>query len=919
MKLFCTNNTSIITLVIIALIFILSPGASAQTFYISNGGSDANDGESELTPWQTLDKINSLATAQVEGATILFKRGDTFRGTVELKGDPENTTFGAYGSGENPVISGSVEITGWSVYSDSVFVADVGNLIEPDRAIHHLFVNGKLMTIARYPNVDASDKGWLQTGDSVNKSSFSDQALTENPRNAQNYWVGANVRIRTFSWLFEIRKVAGYSSDGTITMDSALTQTMANNIQPGWGYYLDNKLSELDHEEEWFFDEAAGKVYLYAPGGQNPNELLVEGSVHETGIKLFWHDHRATVENLTFKHQTVDGININQCDFVTIRNNNFESCEKTGINVAWNSIDMKLENNNFRNMLDCAIAWNANIPAGTDAWMKNNTITDTALIPGYGADGVGRSIAVRIYGTTGIQMVNNTIENTGYVGVILGGDGQIIENNVIKGSLLTLDDGGGILVNSHNNRITGNHISESFGNRDVSSGNYNGNSFRQMGMGIFFQPELSGNIIENNTIANNVDFGIYPDRANNTIIRNNTCYNNGIQLYLRGHSGDVAGNDYKNTIENNLLYSLSLDQVCMRTDPEFILGSFDNNRYYNPYTDITIKEDNDYISLEQWQALYPDRDTNSHSTPVHFDEYVVSNLGAEQMENSEFIDNVSNWNGNDRASVSFDSQKAEMDNGSLKVTVSGGSDSSSIRPGEVTLVQGEFYQFSFSSISNTPSDLKVTFFREDIEGGWFENLQYRFAIYPFRQENSVIFQWPFQTTSQTRPFFSVDDENPVNYWLDNVSLKSVDAVENNAMALSRLFSNTTPTPMEVDLGGVIYEDLEGTAVTGSITLNPFSSIILTRSSSSPPPAPPLQLTIDRNHVALSWTAVPYAIGYYLAYLPYPHGHTIGYIDVEQTTDISFDLPVGSAYYVAVQTYNDHGAGEFSNIEFFQID
>ena len=132
--------------------------AHSATYYVSSSsGSDANDGLSKATPWQTPDKVSSVQFA--DNSTLLFKRGDVFRGTISLQKTPLGIIFGAYGSGDNPVIAGSVQITGWTKTThpklgSQVYEADVSAFIVEDNkgnvnAIEHLFVNGELMTIAR--------------------------------------------------------------------------------------------------------------------------------------------------------------------------------------------------------------------------------------------------------------------------------------------------------------------------------------------------------------------------------------------------------------------------------------------------------------------------------------------------------------------------------------------------------------------------------------------------------------------------------------------------------------------------------------------------------------------------------------------------------------------------------------------------
>src|SRR3989339_1650912 len=90
--------------------------ASASTYYVSNTGLDTNNGISESTPWQSISKIN--ATTFSPGDSILFKKGDTFYGsiTVSQSGTVGNPiTFSSYGtSNEKPVITGFTTISGWT-------------------------------------------------------------------------------------------------------------------------------------------------------------------------------------------------------------------------------------------------------------------------------------------------------------------------------------------------------------------------------------------------------------------------------------------------------------------------------------------------------------------------------------------------------------------------------------------------------------------------------------------------------------------------------------------------------------------------------------------------------------------------------------------------------------------------------------
>lgn len=79
------------------------PG-SERVIYVSNAGSDQNDGLSMECPIKTLERVNELTQP---GDTVLFKRGDHFRGKVNV--DKHGVTYASYGEGVKPIIDGSAK------------------------------------------------------------------------------------------------------------------------------------------------------------------------------------------------------------------------------------------------------------------------------------------------------------------------------------------------------------------------------------------------------------------------------------------------------------------------------------------------------------------------------------------------------------------------------------------------------------------------------------------------------------------------------------------------------------------------------------------------------------------------------------------------------------------------------------------
>jgi hypothetical protein len=92
--------------------------ASGTTYYVDNcvvTGNDSNNGTSTSTPWLTIAHVNSYSFNP--GDTILFRSGCTWRealtpGQSGTAGNP--ITFGAYGSGANPIISGANVFSSWT-------------------------------------------------------------------------------------------------------------------------------------------------------------------------------------------------------------------------------------------------------------------------------------------------------------------------------------------------------------------------------------------------------------------------------------------------------------------------------------------------------------------------------------------------------------------------------------------------------------------------------------------------------------------------------------------------------------------------------------------------------------------------------------------------------------------------------------
>ena len=122
---------------VFVLLLSFSLCAQNQYYLSSSTGNDNNNG-SQNQPWKTLSKISN--TTLGPGDTVYFKKGDTFRGHYVVNGsgtEGNPITFKSYGSGNQPVISGSDHDDGGGDYREAILVENEDNMIFEDLEIQN--------------------------------------------------------------------------------------------------------------------------------------------------------------------------------------------------------------------------------------------------------------------------------------------------------------------------------------------------------------------------------------------------------------------------------------------------------------------------------------------------------------------------------------------------------------------------------------------------------------------------------------------------------------------------------------------------------------------------------------------------------------------------------------------------------------
>ena len=176
-----------ILLLILINFSILS--AFGKTYYISNMGMDANDGQSPSSPWSTLSRLSQQKL--LPGDEILFRRGDIWREQLRpASGSSDGyIRYGAYGSGDKPTFLGSINksrVEDWkkineTIWSTSLPAQDIGNII---------FNNGTFCGVKKWDIKDLVRQGDF----------FFDQSnqllMLYSQKNPENFYINIECALR---------------------------------------------------------------------------------------------------------------------------------------------------------------------------------------------------------------------------------------------------------------------------------------------------------------------------------------------------------------------------------------------------------------------------------------------------------------------------------------------------------------------------------------------------------------------------------------------------------------------------------------------------------------------------------------------------------------------------------------------------
>jgi len=511
---------------LIFILFCLLPFLSkATTYYISASGSDAAAGTSTGTAWQTITKIN--ATTFAAGDYILFNRGDAFYGTITISqsgtsGSP--ITFGSYGTGTDPIITGFTTLSGWSAYNTNIQEAALSR-----GHIEVVLIDGTPTARGRWPNI-----GFYPYTVVTSQSVISD--ATNLPNAPTLNWAGAELVMRKSAWTLSRDSIELQSGNN-------LTFLAGSNWEPmtsGYGYFIQNALVTLDTMNEWYCDGT--NFYLYLGGGSGGSHT-VQVSTLNTLVSMDTHDY-ITFDSLNFQGADSLAMYIQNSGNITVQGCSFNYIGKWGIFTGYNSHDVTINDCYFNYCYSNAIRFNG---ANTPMYGTNNSISNTGTIMGSGAFGAGSGDFDNqgdgiVCNSPSVKIQYNSINNSGHTGIRISSTSDSILNNHVTNSGLIRNDVGGLYAYSGSamtgSSIKGNIVSGVLGN---ASGMPSGTTLLG-GVGIYLD-YVSNISILGNSVDNTEAYDYMINGSQYVDIHDNTGYDARVAiLQINERAGDRLQN-----------------------------------------------------------------------------------------------------------------------------------------------------------------------------------------------------------------------------------------------------------------------------------------------------------------------------------------------------------------------------------------
>ena len=370
-----------------AILLLSSEHVLAKTFYVdAKNGNDINKGTSEVAAWKSLKRVNSAHFSP--GDNILFIRDGQWRGklTIPSSGSKDRPiTFGAYGSGNNPIIMRTVRFSNWTLLNNTEDTEErarvwVGHIPTLNNS-WGMVKNGRSTPIHMRRQLQRSGTDTLSDG---------------------YFYSPVN------SGIFYYRNDSGFP--GTVEI-GAYDEAV----------HIENKSNIV-----------INGIDIFGPGGKQARSAGAAKGLNFKSVAISNGSNNITIKNLSISHANSIGISADHSTS-NIVYENIDAHHNGGTGIYLNSTGGKIIN--CRSFDNGRLANGIGDRGGIGSFKGQDIVIEHNEVFRNGPDDGGADFEVSLVLTGTVKILRNYIHDClqGCLQVAAGGDGSIIAYNVISG------------------------------------------------------------------------------------------------------------------------------------------------------------------------------------------------------------------------------------------------------------------------------------------------------------------------------------------------------------------------------------------------------------------------------------------------------------------------------------------------------
>jgi hypothetical protein len=586
-------------IVLQSIAFLLPVYLQATNYYLAYSGDDAAEGTSPAAAWKTIDRLNTFFPYLQPGDSILFRRGDTFYGSIIAKTSgnrQQPIVISAYGNGKAPLITGFTTIANWQPEKNGIWSAVVP---QASPAVNLVVKDGTIQQVGRYPNASDANAGYLTytaVSGPVQNNAIATitaaQSLTQN-------WTGAEVVIKKRRWNIE-RNIVTAQNGNSIEYKHPDEGNVYAGV-PGFGFFFQRHPATLDQLGEWYVDPAEKKLLMYF-GPISPYNSVVQISTINILLNIA-NNANFVISNIDFEGANEAAISSSYTSNCTTSFCNFKWMGKHAV-LNWQTSEATVEYCTVQHALGSGIfIRNAGSGGYNNSIVRYCTVKNICQFAGMEipGDASGRA-GITVTGGNNVLVLYNVVDSAGYAGIEWQGNDVLVYGNVVSNCLNVRDDGGGIYSyvgkgptpKQYRNRIVRKNIVVNCIGALAGT-----NEKKPKARGIYCDDGSNHILVDSNTIAYCGGAALYGNSNTDISFINNTVFGNETALSIQRFENAPPVRNI--TVMHNLFFPYTAAYSNAQTDwPDMSLVAdlkaafrIDSNYYMpaptHPLTFTTMK------------------------------------------------------------------------------------------------------------------------------------------------------------------------------------------------------------------------------------------------------------------------------------------------------------------------------------------